>query len=138
MIIKKKTLLATYVVEARRQKPHMDETSTMFINNKLQLIIDGRVHSFPLLLDDGSVIQMLYQIKVNADFCLKFTLESSDTLLIWFPERKKRNTLQQIQYLREAILNDEDNKKFILLQTRLKQLAAKRKVTGLEAPKYGY
>jgi hypothetical protein len=138
MIIKKKTLLVTDVVEARRQKPQMGEASTMYIDNKLQLIIDERVHSFPLLLDDGSVIQMLYQIKVNADFCLKFTLESSDNLLIWFPERKKRNTLQQTQYIREAILNDEDNKRFVLLQTRLRQLAAERKVTGQEAPKYAY
>jgi len=129
MAIKKKKLLAIEVVEARGQKPHMSETCKRYIDNKLQLIIDGRVYSFPFLLNDGSVIHMLYQIKVDADLCLKFMLESSDTLLIWFPERQKPNARQQIQYINEAILNDDDIKKFMFLQARL---------NGQEAQKYAY
>jgi hypothetical protein len=138
MAIKKKKLLANEVVEARGQKPHMGEAFKRYIDNKLQLIIDGRVHSFPFLLKDGSIIQMLYQIKVDADLSLKFMLESSDTLSIWFPERQKRNARQHIQYINETILNDDDIKKFMFLQARLKQLSDEFNLNGQEAPRYAY
>jgi hypothetical protein len=81
---------------------------------------------------------MLYQIKVDADLSLKFMLESSDTLSIWFPERQKRNARQHIQYINETILNDDDIKKFMFLQARLKQLSDERNLNGQEAPKYAY
>jgi hypothetical protein len=138
MAIKKKKLLAIEVVEARGQKLHMSETCKRYIDNKLQLIIDGRVHSFPLVLNDGSVTQMLYQIKVDADLCIKFMLDDSDTLRIWFPERERRDARQCIQYIKEAILNDEDNKKFMLLQARPKQLSDEFNLNGQEAPIYAY
>jgi hypothetical protein len=138
MAIKKKKLLANKVVEARGQKPQMSEASRRYIDSKLQLIIDGRVRSFPILLDDGSVIQMLYQIKVDADLCIKFMLDDSDTIRIWFPEREKRSALQHIQHIKEAILNDDDNKKFMLLQAKPQQLSDEFNLNGQGAPKYAY
>jgi hypothetical protein len=138
MIIEKKKVLATAVIKARGQKAHMDEASKLFIDNKLQLIMDNRVHSFPLVLETGSVKQMLYQIKIEPDFCIKFMLENNQLLLIWLPRRETRNMLQHTQYIKETILNDEDIKKFMQHQTMLKQLSDEHKITGKEAPKYAY